>query len=359
MHVATIDLATALNLRQQGALLVDVRAPAEFAEATIPGAVNIPIFSDTERAEVGTVYKQQGKAAARQLGVELVAPKIPQMVAAVRAAAVGRSGPVIVFCWRGGMRSQAMTAFFELAGLPARQLEGGHKGFRRRVLDDLNTGLWGRVLVLRGLTGVGKTLMLNRLGAEGYPVIDLEGLAHHRGSAFGNLGLPAQPGQKLFEARLWDALRQLPACGYILVEGESRHIGRLQVPDTLFSAMQLEPSLWLEASLAARVRCILDDYPALDAARTAFERPIIALKERLGAAKVDELLALLQSGAWEDLVRELMVNYYDPLYEHTRPAQRIEIDITEPQSAVEPLRQAIATLLAQPAPVAAQLQEGL
>jgi tRNA 2-selenouridine synthase len=353
MNVATIDLSTALTLRQQGALLVDVRAPAEFAETTIPGAVNIPIFSDAERAEVGTVYKQQGKAAARQLGVELVAPKIPQMIADVRQAAAGRSGPVIVFCWRGGMRSQAMTAFFELAGIPARQLDGGHKGFRRRVLDDLTAGIWGRVLVLRGLTGVGKTLMLNRLGAEGYPVIDLEGLAHHRGSAFGNLGLPAQPGQKLFDARLWDELRRLQGSDYILVEGESRHIGRLVLPPTLFADMQREPSLWLDASLVARVRCILDDYPAIDAQREAFERPIVALKERLGGDKVEALLALLHQGDWEELVRELMVNYYDPLYEHTRPPQRIEIDITEPQVAVEPLRQAIATLLAQP------LQESL
>jgi len=358
MNVSTIDLTTALALREQGALLVDVRAPAEFAETTIPGAVNIPIFSDAERAEVGTVYKQQGRAVARQLGVEIVAPKIPQMVAAARQAAAGRSGPVIVFCWRGGMRSQAMTAFFDLAGIPSRQLEGGHKVFRRRVLDDFAAGLWQRVLVLRGLTGVGKTLMLKQLAEEGYPVIDLEGLANHRGSAFGNLGLPAQPGQKQFEALLWDELRRLQQSDYILVEGESRHIGRLLVPPTLFAAMQQETSLWLDAPLDLRIRYILDDYPAIDAHREAFERPISALKERLGNDKVAELLELLRQGQWQQLTRELMVNYYDPLYEHTRPKQRIDIDVSDARAGLDQLKQAIAALLAQqPAP--APLEEVL
>ena len=194
MNVMTIDLDQALAAREKGALLVDVRTPAEFAEATIPGAINVPIFSNDERAEVGTLYTQVGKVQARTRGVELVAPKIPALLAAVREAHTQRTGPVIVFCWRGGMRSRALTAFLELAGTPARQLLGGHKAFRRLVLDDLEAGIWGRVLVLRGMTGVGKTVMLTRLTAEGYPVIDLEGLANHRGSAFGGLGLPDQPG---------------------------------------------------------------------------------------------------------------------------------------------------------------------
>jgi len=353
MNVATIDLTTALTLRDQGALLVDVRAPAEFAETTIPGAVNIPIFTDAERAEVGTVYKQKGKAVARQLGVELVAPKIPQLVAAARQAAEGRSGPVIVFCWRGGMRSKAMTAFFDLAGLPSRQLEGGHKAFRRQVLDDFERGIWGRVLVLRGMTGVGKTLMLEQLALHNYPVIDLEGLANHRGSAFGNLGLPPQPGQKRFEALLWEELRRLRNSDYIIVEGESRHIGRVLVPPTLFADMQSETSLWLDAPLDVRIRYILDDYPAIDTHRDAFVRPINALKERLGGDKVAELLELLQRGAWQELTRELMVNYYDPLYEHTRPQRRIDIDVSDLAQGLERTRQAIAGLLAEsPVPAA-------
>lgn len=349
MNVMTINLDRALAARDKGALLVDVRTPAEFDEATIPGAINVPLFSNDERAEVGTLYKQQGKAVARSRGVELVAPKIPALLEAVRTAHADRSGPVIVFCWRGGMRSRALTAFLELAGVPARQLVGGHKAYRRLVLDELDAGHWGRVLVLRGLTGVGKTVLLKQLAEEGYPVIDLEGLANHRGSAFGGLGLPDQPGQKKFEALLREELGRVRGAGYILVEGESRHIGRLLVPPVLFAAMQQETSIWLRASLDFRVRCILDDYPAIDQARASFERPIMALKERLGKEKVAALIDLLHNGTWDELVRELMVNYYDPLYQHTFPDNRIEIDV-EPQDLVlEKVRAAIERILAQPA----------
>lgn len=345
----TIDLQQALSMREKGALLVDVRTPAEFAEVTIPGAINVPIFSDAERAEVGTLYKQAGKAQARTRGVELVAPKIPALLALIREAHAGCSGPVIVFCWRGGMRSRAMTAFLELAGIPARQLLGGHKLFRRLVLDDLERGIWGRVLVLRGMTGVGKTVMLSQLAKEGYPVIDLEGLANHRGSAFGGLGLPDQPGQKRFEALLREELLKLKDSEYILIEGESRHVGRLQVPPVLFAAMQQEPSIWLEASLDFRVRCILDDYPAIEQARTTFERPIKALKERLGNDKVAQLLDLLHDGTWDELVRELMVNYYDPLYRHTFPERRIEVQVEPLDQGIAGVKGAIDKILSQPA----------
>ena len=349
MNVMTMDLEKALAMREKGALLVDVRTPAEFAEATIPGAINVPIFSDDERIEVGTLYKQEGKAQARTRGVDLVAPKIPALLAAIREAHIRGTGPVIVFCWRGGMRSRAMTAFLELAGVPARQLIGGHKAFRRLVLDDLDAGSWGRVLVLRGMTGVGKTVMLTRLAEEGFPVIDLEGLANHRGSAFGGLGLPDQPGQKMFDALLREELIRFQDSEYILVEGESRHIGRLQVPPRLFSAMQQEPSIWLDASLDFRVRCILDDYPAIDQARLTFERPIRALKERLGNDKVTQLLDLLHNGTWDELVRELMVNYYDPLYQHTFPEKRIEVAVEPLEQGVAGVKKAIAQILAQPA----------
>lgn len=343
-----IPLDRALALRDRGALLVDARSPAEFAEATIPGALNVPIFDDAERAEVGTLYKQQGSQTARQRGVELVAPKIPALLAQVTAARSPGSPPVMVFCWRGGMRSRALTQFLELAGIPARQVMGGHKTFRALVRDFFERGEWGRLLVLRGLTGVGKTQLLQRLGAEGYPIIDLEGLANHRGSAFGHLGLPPQPSQRMFEALLWDALRRIPPGDYALAEGESRHIGRVILPLRVYQALQTEVSLWVEAPLATRVRNILADYPARDHLREQFAAPIRALKERCGRETVEELLTLLKSGAWEELVRELMLRYYDPLYRHTFPARRIEIMI-EPETAGLPLlREAIAALLASP-----------
>jgi tRNA 2-selenouridine synthase len=257
--------------------------------------------------------------------------------------------PVVVFCWRGGERSRAVTNFLCLAGLAAQQLRGGHKLFRRHVQTYFEQGQWGRLLVLRGLTGVGKTRTLHRLAQRGVPILDLEGLANHRGSAFGALGLPPQPSQKQFEALLWDALRQLPPTGYLVTEGESRQIGRLRLPARLFQALQTETSLWLTANLDYRVQVVLEDYPAASRDKVLFAAPILGLKRRLGSARVDAYLALLAADRWDDLVRELMVDYYDPLYLHALPARRREIAIDQPDG-LDRLRQVLAELLTQAPP---------
>jgi len=340
-----INLDQALSFRDRGAVLIDVRTPAEFAEATIPGAVNIPLFSNEERAEVGTLYKQIGKKEARFRGIEVVSPKIPDLIRQAREFAEGSDLPLVVFCWRGGERSRAMTSFFDLAGIPARQLAGGHKIFRRHVLDFFAAAEWGRFVVLRGMTGVGKTLVLKRLAADGLPVIDLEGLASHRGSAFGNVGLPEQPGQKMFESLLWDELRLVTRDRYVLVEGESRHIGRVVLPPSVHEAMQKEISLWLTSDLETRVRCILDDYPARDEMKEHFAGPIRAIKERLGGEVMAQMLELLERGAWEELVRELMIRYYDPLYRHTMPEQRIELELDPFSGSLDPLKKSIDYIL--------------
>lgn len=350
MSEFVIPLDEALAMRDRGVLLVDARSPAEFAEGSIPGAINVPLFDNAERAEVGTIYKQQGKTVARKLGVKLVAPKIPALIDAVEAALEGRRPPVVVFCWRGGLRSHSLTTFLNLAGIPARQLQGGHKAFRRRVVEFLDQGEWGRLLVLRGLTGVGKTRILLQLAAEGYPVLDLEGLANHRGSAFGALGLPPQPTQKQFEALLWDELRRIPPASYALAEGESKHIGKLVLPPRVYTALQQETTLWLNASLDHRVQVTLEDYPALDTLKAAFIPPIRALRPRLGGEAVERLLAMLEAGEWQSLVRELMVLYYDPLYNHTKSARRLEIDLEPEVAGLQRLKAAIDEVLAQPSP---------
>lgn len=342
-----ISIEQALAMRDRGAVMVDARSPSEYAEATIPGAVNVPILDDEERAEVGTLYKQVGKSEARRRGVELVAPKIPAMVEQVAQLQGQTSMPAIVFCWRGGMRSLALAQFLELAGVPARQMERGHKGFRTQVLEFLEKGEWGRLIVLRGLTGVGKTQYLQRLTEFGHKIIDLEGLANHRGSAFGNLGLPKQPGQKMFEALVWDELRKVPVGGYALAEGESRHIGRVALPVNVYQSLQTETSIWLEAPMPMRVKNILSDYPAIDSMKADFVAPIKALKDKLGRKKVDEYLALLEAGDWQTLVADLMENYYDPLYRHTFPERRIEVNLEPEETALERIDSAVQTVLRQ------------
>jgi tRNA 2-selenouridine synthase len=277
--------------------------------------------------------------------VALVAPKIPTLIEEVASRQASTALPAIVFCWRGGMRSLALVQFLELAGIPARQLAGGHKGFRRLVLDFFDRALWGRLLVFRGLTGVGKTHYLHCLARCGYPVLDLEGLANHRGSAFGNLGLPPQPNQKMFEALLWDVLRKIPGDGFALAEGESRHIGRVALPVNVYRSLQTETSIWLEAPLDMRVRNILADYPAVDRLKEEFVPPIRALKNKLGNETMALYLQLLDEGRWSELVRELMVDYYDPLYRHTLPDRRIEVSLAPEETAVQRIRAAVDQLV--------------
>ncbi|BCA80707.1 tRNA 2-selenouridine(34) synthase MnmH [Desulfuromonas sp. AOP6] len=348
MHHLKIDLQKALLQRDEGALFIDCRTPSEFAETTIPGAVNIPLFDDEQRARVGLLYKEEGPGPARRLAVDLVSPRIPAMIRQVDEVLDNRRRPVVVFCWRGGMRSRALTAFLDLAGFSARQLTGGHKAFRAEVREFLEKGEWGRLLVLRGLTGVGKTRILHRLRGEGYPVLDLEGLANHRGSAFGALGLGEQPSQKTFEARLWDALRKIPQDGYALAEGESKNIGKVVLPPRVYEALQQETSLWLKASLDYRTQLILQEYPVDSIPREDFVAPIVALKRRLGAETVDRLLALLHAGKWGELVTDLMSLYYDPLYFHTHPDRRIEIHLEPEEEGIIRLKESIRRLLAEP-----------
>jgi len=339
-----IELESALKRRNEGALFVDVRSPSEFAEATIPGAVNVPILNDDERAEIGTLYKNEGTHVARMRGIDIVSPKIPQLIKDI-AILRTNNRPLVVFCWRGGLRSRAMTSFLQLAGYPAFQLRGGHKAFRRHVVDYFENGNWGRMLVLRGLTGVGKTRILQRLALQGQPVIDLEGLANHRGSAFGGVGLGKQPGQKKFEALLWEQLQQTPAGTWALTEGESRHIGKILLPLRFFQSLQVETTLWVETSLENRIKIILEDYRVDHLPEKVFTAPIQSLQRRLGTNEVENMLNLLQQKNWRELVAELMLKYYDPLYRHTKPDNRISVDLDPFNEDQTALLQAIKTIL--------------
>ncbi|PKL45274.1 MAG: tRNA 2-selenouridine(34) synthase MnmH [Candidatus Riflebacteria bacterium HGW-Riflebacteria-1] len=345
-----IEVKKALELQQRGALLVDVRSPAEYAESTIPGAINVPIFDNAERAEIGTLYMQTGQREARRRGIELVAPRIPQILEQIDKARAPNSPPAVIFCWRGGARSLAITTFLDLAGIPAIQLAGGQKAFRRYINEYFAETDFARILVVRGPTGVGKTLLLRCLAEENFPVLDLEGLANHRGSAFGALGLGEQPTQKKFETLLWQRLEQCRSARYLITEGESKHIGRLVLPERLHQAMLQQTSVWVEAPLAYRIQVILHDYPARDAMAAAFEPAIVALKERLGKQVVAELLDLLAKRDWSELTRRLLVDYYDPLYLHTMPNNPVNIHIESLEDGVHKLKQAILQLLPESSP---------
>ncbi|MGM0416044.1 MAG: tRNA 2-selenouridine(34) synthase MnmH [Thermodesulfobacteriota bacterium] len=331
-----IDIEKAISHLDRGSIFIDVRAPSEFTQATIPGAYNIPILTEEQRVEVGTIHQQQGAAQARMRGMELISPRLPELISHIRELQQQHKRPIIVFCWRGGLRSTAMTAFLHLCGLPVFQLSGGHKAFRRHIIDYFEHARWARMLVLRGLTGVGKTRILEQLNKEGWPVLNLEGLANHRGSAFGAIGCEQQPSQKHFEVLLWNKLRHTNAQDFILTEGESRHIGRVMLPKRLHATLQEEITLWLETDMQTRIKVIAEDYDVEHLPPHAFTDAIDALVSRLGHEQVRELHQLLERRDWGLLIEKLMQQYYDPLYAHTKPETRIDIKV-DPFAAQHPL----------------------
>ena len=298
-------------------LVVDVRTPLEFAEDHIPGAINVPLLSNEERVEIGTLYRQSGPHPARVRGLELTAPKLPALVAEIAGAANGR--PILVCCWRGGLRSRTVTAVLELTGYPAVQLAGGYKSYRNHIVRYFESFRPpGPLVVLHGLTGIGKTTFLERLRGNGsWTVIDLEALAVHRGSAFGMLGLAQDLTQKRFESLLWEAFRRVPAGAPIILEGESRRIGRVALPGDMYETMRDGVKIWCEASVETRVRRLLEDY-----GREEYREEMVAalnrIRKKLGGDKYAELSGYLQRWELEPFVRELCVSYYDRNYYKVR-----------------------------------------
>jgi tRNA 2-selenouridine synthase len=312
--------------RSPGFTVIDLRAPIEVARGELPGSVNLPILEDQERHLVGIRYKEAGQDAAVDLGHRLTEEAMPRRVAAWRD--VARRGPAVVTCWRGGMRSSLAQGFLGHPLVP--RVEGGYKALRAHLLSGLEGALGGRrVLVLTGMTGTGKTDLLESLaGSPGLLALDLEGLARHRGSAFGALG--PQPAQQTFENDL--AARVVLDDGRtILLEDESRRVGALHLPEPLFRRMTEGPVLLLEAPWHERIARIHRQYIVEPAERLGRDRALAALKEatgrlrrRLGSDLVEGLLAVLDSAfagdEWrmpetlEPFIGPLLSEYYDPLY---------------------------------------------
>ena len=300
--------------------LVDARTPLEFSEDHIPGAINVPLLTNEERVEIGTLYKQQGAHIARIRGLELTAARFPAIVAEIAAAAAGR--PILVYCWRGGLRSKTIATILELTGYPVQQLTGGYKAFRNHVSAQFEAFRPpGPLVVLHGMTGIGKTTLLNLLTNRGESVVDLEGLAEHRGSAFGSLGLSQENlTQKRFETLVWDAFRKLPANRPVFIEGESRRIGRMTLPGNLYDVMQESFKVWCSASLETRVSRLTEEYGLKvyeDGLKTALEK----IKKKLGGVKYAEIAGYLERWEMEPFMTELIVSYYDQLYYKVREWQ--------------------------------------
>ena len=294
--------------------VVDARTPAEFAEDRLPGAVNWPSLDDGEREAIGTEYKQISAFEAKKRGAALVARNVAAHVER-HVVDKPREWTPLVYCWRGGKRSGALATVLEQIGFRVHVLEGGYRDFRRAVVTALETmpaRLSWRVLC--GPTGSGKSRLLDVLATEGAQVLDLERLANHRGSVLGLVPGSVQPSQKAFDTLLWDAMRRLDSSRPVFVESESKKIGDLRVPESLIRCMRASPCLWLELPLEARVALLMTDYAFFVADVDAFCARLDALRALRGNAVVDAWQEAAHAGRTAEVVRDLLVAHYDPIY---------------------------------------------
>ena len=296
-------------------LPVDVRTPLEFAEDHLPGAINVPLLTNDERVEIGTIYKQQGPHLARERGLELTSHRFPDMVRNIAAAAEGK--PLLVYCWRGGLRSKTVTSILDLTGHQALQLIGGYKSFRNHVADYFTPFTARSLVVLHGMTGIGKTTLLPFLKERGCSVIDLEGLACHRGSAFGQLGLTQDLTQKRFETLLWDAIRKAPKGLPLIVEGESERIGRVSLPGDFYQKMGAGIRIWCHASLETRVQRLVEEY-GLPEYKEDMAVALQRIRKKLGGKNCEQLAGHLERWELEPFMTGLVVDYYDKVYYKNR-----------------------------------------
>lgn len=294
---------------------IDVRSPAEFAEGHIIGAINIPLLDNDERALVGTIYAHEGPNKAKEVGLSVVSPKLPDLIAAIKANAA-QERTVIVYCWRGGMRSKSMVVMLGLAGIEAYQLEGGYKSYRRAVLKRLQEfDFKPEVFVICGSTGAGKTLLLQELARLSLPVVDLEGLANHRGSVFGQVGLGKQTTAQQFDSLLLAEMEKLQDEPFVIVECESKRIGNVYLPDSFFNAMKKGKRFLLKTSMAVRTTRLIEEYEAFSQARKdEILSALHALEKRIGKKQHLQLQEMFAQKKMQQFVESLLVSYYDPLY---------------------------------------------
>ena len=296
--------------------IIDVRAPAEFAEDHLPGAINLPVLNDAERAQIGTIYKQVSPFTARKQGAALVAANAARHLQTALADKPGGWRP-LVYCWRGGQRSGSFASILAQIGWRVETIDGGYKAWRHLVSQALCAQPFpAPVVVLDGNTGTAKTALLHLLAARGVQILDLEGMANHRGSLFGSMG--PQPSQKLFERDLAMAIAALDPSRPVMVEAESSKVGNCRLPPALWHAMGMAPRIAIAAPVPARAQYLLRAYGDMVADPARLSMVIDRLRPAHPAARIDDWLALVGQGAFADLAEALMTHHYDPRYEKHR-----------------------------------------
>ena len=299
--------------------IIDVRAPIEFRKGHIPIAHNLPLFDDQQRDDLGVRYKNQGHDEAVLRGLEMAGPKMRWLVEESRRLAMGR--PILLHCWRGGLRSSSVAWVLQTAGLDVRTLQGGYKAFRQRAQAEFDTSR--EMIILSGMTGAGKTRFLLDIAAMGEQVIDLEALANHRGSSFGGIGLPDQPSTEQFENELFLTFHRLDPELPTWLEDESPSIGRVRVPTKLWWRMRAAPAIFLEVDRQTRAKNLAAEYGRLD--RQQLVEATQRLQKKLGHLRTHQAIELLAKGERESVALSLL-DYYDKSYRHAakkRPRQYV------------------------------------
>jgi tRNA 2-selenouridine synthase len=292
--------------KMKGHVVLDIRTPAEFREGHLPDAISFPLFSDEERVVVGTIYKQQGRETAVLKGLELVGPKLKDFVLNARKF----KGALYLYCWRGGMRSNSMAWLLQTAGREVFVLEGGYKAYRAYGRELISTRL--KLIMLSGPTGSGKTEILHQLEALGHQVLDLEGLANHRGSSFGGIGQPPQPGTEQFTNLILEKITGFDLSKPVWVEGESQAIGRVLILKELFSLMNCCTTIRIDPPKSERIERLLRDYAGFPAEELQFS--VEKISKRLGGKDTQDTLEALSAGNYRKVV-EITLAYYDKSYD--------------------------------------------
>lgn len=321
-------------------LVIDVRSPIEFKKGHMPGAVNIPLFDDLERAEIGTLYKAKGKEDAVMRGLEIVSPKLTTFINEAKKNTQNKG--VLVYCFRGGMRSNSFGWLLNTAGLETQILEGGYKAYRNHVLQQFEKNY--KILLLGGATGSGKTEILKCLKHD-IPILDLEGLAHHKGSAFGGIGQPAQLPQQLFENNFYNDLKEIDASKYVLIEDESMSIGYNKIPYPFWLQMKQAPIIKIMVPFDLRVNRLVNEYGKENVEK--LKQSVRNISQQLGPNNAKDCLQWLDEGKLAD-VAALTLRYYDKAYEynHTKKEKKIilsvETDTDDPMINAEKVKRIFA-----------------
>ena len=327
---------------------IDVRSPSEYAEDHLPGADSHPVLNDAERARIGTMHAEESAFAARRAGAALVARNIAAMIETSFAGKPREWSP-LVYCWRGGQRSRSIVHVLNEVGWRATQLEGGYRAYRRRIVALLGE-LPGRFRyeVVCGLTGSGKSRLIGALAGEGAQVLDLEGMARHRGSLLGDLPDRPQPTQKSFDSQLIQALERFDPSRPVYVESESRKIGTVQLPDALLDAMRAAECIRVVLPRPLRIELLKDEYAHFFDDQAALLDRLERLVPIHGKKTIARWMDAAKAGDWDTLVSELLELHYDPMYRRSidrnfpRIARAIEV---EPSTLAESAFRALARKL--------------